>query len=179
MPQIINIDGKEITIDGFNVTLLDNELGENVTYTLKGFSGDVDSNNISIEFGRTLITSNGFKIPLDGNGNYQLELDVVSLISDSLIKAFINVLFKDALKNKGIQADQIFNDKGEIEVITKPVTPKISEWIQPLGNNGLYPYLDQNTKKPYQISHKGSLWENTHSGGLNVWEPGVFGWKKI
>jgi hypothetical protein len=55
----------------------------------------------------------------------------------------------------------------------------IEVWKQPIGGDGKYPYINPLTTKPYQVSHKESLWENTHTGGLNVWEPGVFGWKKI
>jgi hypothetical protein len=179
MANIINIEGTEITIDGFNVTFIDKKLGENVTYTLKKVNANVDENFISVEFGRKLITSNGFEIPLDGSERYKLDIDLINLVYETLTKTFINTLFKDGLRNQGIEAEQIYNDKGEIEVITKPITPIITLWVQPLGNNGLYPYLDPKTNKPYQVSHKESLWENTHTGGLNVWEPGVFGWKKI
>jgi hypothetical protein len=55
----------------------------------------------------------------------------------------------------------------------------VEVWKQPIGGDGKYPYINPLTTKPYQVSHKDSLWENTHTGGLNVWEPGVFGWKKI
>jgi hypothetical protein len=55
----------------------------------------------------------------------------------------------------------------------------VEVWKQPIGGDGKYPYINPLTAKPYQVSHKDSLWENTHTGGLNVWEPGVFGWKKI
>ena len=60
--------------------------------------------------------------------------------------------------------------KGSIEI-----------WTQQLGNTGKYPYLDPLTGKPYIVSHKDSLWENTITsiGFLNTYEPGVFGWKKI
>jgi len=55
----------------------------------------------------------------------------------------------------------------------------VEVWKQPIGGDGKYPYINPLTAKPYQVSHKDSLWDNTHTGGLNVWEPGVFGWKKI
>ena len=55
----------------------------------------------------------------------------------------------------------------------------IEIWTQPTGGDGKYPLIDPKTTKPYQVIHKGSTWENTHTGGLNVWEPGVFGWKKL
>jgi len=59
------------------------------------------------------------------------------------------------------------------------VTVGMEIWSQPTGGDGKYPYLDPKTSSPYRVSHKTNTWENTHQGGLNVWEPGVFGWKKI
>lgn len=55
----------------------------------------------------------------------------------------------------------------------------IEVWIQPIGGDGKYPYRDQNTSLPYRVSHKGFIWENNFQGGLNVWEPGSFGWTQI
>jgi hypothetical protein len=55
----------------------------------------------------------------------------------------------------------------------------VEVWKQPIGGDGKYPYINPLTTKPYQVSHKDGLWENTHTVGLNVWEPSVFGWKKI
>ncbi len=53
----------------------------------------------------------------------------------------------------------------------------IEVWAQPTGGDGKYPFLNPATGKAYEVTHKGSTWENTHKTGLNVWEPGVFGWK--
>jgi hypothetical protein len=55
----------------------------------------------------------------------------------------------------------------------------IEVWTQQTGNTGKYPYKDPLTDKPYVVSHKGLLWENTVTGTLNIWEPSVFGWKQI
>jgi hypothetical protein len=55
----------------------------------------------------------------------------------------------------------------------------IEIWNQPTGGDGKYPYLDPATGEPYRVLFNGETWENNHQGGLNVWQPGVFGWKKI
>jgi hypothetical protein len=55
----------------------------------------------------------------------------------------------------------------------------IEVWTQPIGGDGKYPYIDPETGQPYKVMHNGDTWENNHQGGLNVWEPGVFGWTKI
>lgn len=52
----------------------------------------------------------------------------------------------------------------------------IEVWSQPIGGDGKYPYLDPVTSLPYQVTHNGSTWNNTLTSGLNVWEPGVYGW---
>lgn len=50
-------------------------------------------------------------------------------------------------------------------------------WSQPIGGDGKYPYIDPLTGNPYLVEHNGQTWQNTYQGGLNVWEPGVFGWE--
>lgn len=55
----------------------------------------------------------------------------------------------------------------------------IEVWAQPTGGDGKYPYLDPETGQPYQVTHNGQTWQNIHQGGLNVWEPSVFGWELI
>lgn len=55
----------------------------------------------------------------------------------------------------------------------------VEAWTQPTGGDGKYPYLNPSTNQPYQVSHNGRLWENNFQGGLNVWEPGVFGWTDL
>lgn len=44
------------------------------------------------------------------------------------------------------------------------------EWVQPLGNGGY--------KKGERVTYKGKLWTSTFDG-LNVWEPGVYGWSIV
>lgn len=49
----------------------------------------------------------------------------------------------------------------------------VEVWTQPIGGSGKYVF-------GAKVSHKGGNWENTHAApSLNVWEPGVFGWKAI
>jgi hypothetical protein len=52
-------------------------------------------------------------------------------------------------------------------------------WTQPTGGDGKYPLKDPLTNEPYKVIHNGKLWENNFQGGLNVWEPGVFGWTDL
>jgi hypothetical protein len=55
----------------------------------------------------------------------------------------------------------------------------IEIWNRPTGGDGKYPYKDPSTGQPYKVLYDGETWENNHQGSLNVWQPGVFGWKKI
>jgi hypothetical protein len=63
----------------------------------------------------------------------------------------------------------------------------IELWSQPTGGDGKYPYLNPNTGLPYQVEYNGQIWENEHQNisnpadpdFLNVWVPGVFGWKLV
>lgn len=52
----------------------------------------------------------------------------------------------------------------------------IEVWSQPTGGDGKYPYIDPLTGVQYLVEHNGQIWQNTYEAGLNVWEPGVFGW---
>lgn len=56
----------------------------------------------------------------------------------------------------------------------------IEVWIQPIGGDGKYPYIDPLTGNPYQVTHNGLTWvNNVPAPTLNVWEPGVYGWTQI
>lgn len=55
----------------------------------------------------------------------------------------------------------------------------VEVWSQPIGGDGKYPYLNPDTGNPYIVTHNGVCWENNFEDGLNVWEPGVFGWTEI
>ena len=48
------------------------------------------------------------------------------------------------------------------------------EWAQPLGASDAYELGNI-------VSHKGKIWKCTEvgGGGVNSWEPGVFGWTEI
>jgi hypothetical protein len=47
---------------------------------------------------------------------------------------------------------------------------EILPWVQPTGAQDAYQIGDR-------VTHKGFTWESINAN--NVWEPGVFGWKKI
>lgn len=50
----------------------------------------------------------------------------------------------------------------------------VGRWIQPAGQVGAYKLGDR-------VKHNGSTWICTavDGGGLNIWEPGVYGWELI
>lgn len=48
----------------------------------------------------------------------------------------------------------------------------IEVWVQPIGGDGKY-------VEGATVTHNGRTWRNDHTGGLNVWEPSVFGWTDI
>ena len=55
----------------------------------------------------------------------------------------------------------------------------IEIWTQPKGGDKKYPNINPDTGSVYIVEHNGQLWENAHTGGFNVWPPGVFGWTQI
>lgn len=46
---------------------------------------------------------------------------------------------------------------------------EIKDWVQPQGDHDAY-------AKGAVVKHNGDIWESEYDA--NVWEPGVFGWKK-
>ena len=65
-------------------------------------------------------------------------------------------------------------------VIAPPTDDGIEIWVQPIGGDNRYPYLDPETGEPFLVRYPdadGSVWRNTYEGGLNVWVPGQFGWE--
>lgn len=54
--------------------------------------------------------------------------------------------------------------------VRKTAGAQPDEWVQPLGNGGY--------KKGERVTYKGKLWTSTFDG-LNVWEPGVYGWSIV
>jgi hypothetical protein len=177
---IITINGKEIEIQDFQVKFFYEKLGLDNLVKIDSIYINPIQNTIVVNTTSSIFSPTG--IELEGNliGQINIDGDIVkSLVSNELIQKITNLVFNEIMVQFGIEAEQIYNQDGQIEVITKPIEPKIETWVQQQGNTGKYPYINPLTTKPYQVSHKSSLWENTHTGGLNVWEPGVFGWKKI
>ena len=52
------------------------------------------------------------------------------------------------------------------------VSGGIEEWSQPIGGDGRY-------VTGAIVTYQGKTYENTHTGGLNVWTPTVFGWTEV
>lgn len=114
----------EFTIEGINVSFLDSKTGLKKSYLPKNISIDVDSNSLNINFKSKLTTATNFEISINENENYRIPFDGNSLITSSLIKTFINVLFQDVLKKDGIEATQVYNNTGTLEV-----KEKIYVWV--------------------------------------------------
>lgn len=107
----------------------------------------------------------GFSFPLELKVNYiddQLEIRLFKCIQSHNKQLNFNPVATPALWSEIIISD------GGIEA-----------WTQPIGGDGKYPYIDTLTGNPYIVTHNGNTWQNNHQGGLNVWEPGVFGWIQI
>lgn len=107
----------------------------------------------------------GFSFPLELKVNYiddQLEIRLFKCIQSHNKQSNFNPVVTPALWS------EIIIGNGGIEV-----------WTQPIGGDGKYPYIDPLTGNPYIVTHNGFTWQNNHQGGLNVWEPGVFGWVQV
>lgn len=57
---------------------------------------------------------------------------------------------------------------------------EVTTWIQPLNQFTAYALLNAFTGEPDYVEHAGHVWyvEQADGAGWNIWEPGVFGWRK-
>lgn len=55
---------------------------------------------------------------------------------------------------------------------------EITTWVQPLNQFTAYFLVNQFTGQPDEVAHNGKIWvvSQGDGAGLNIWEPGVFGW---
>jgi hypothetical protein len=55
---------------------------------------------------------------------------------------------------------------------------EITEWVQPINQFFAYFLVNEFTGLPDEVFHNGQVWfvSQADGAGLNVWEPGVFGW---
>lgn len=55
---------------------------------------------------------------------------------------------------------------------------EVTVWIQPLNQFTAYFLVNPFTGQPDEVTHNGQVWfaSQGDGAGLNIWEPGVFGW---
>ena len=58
------------------------------------------------------------------------------------------------------------------------VPGEVTVWLQPIDQYDAYYVTNPFTGEPDQVTHNGQQWAVSEgdAAGLNVWEPGVFGW---
>ena len=58
---------------------------------------------------------------------------------------------------------------------------QVTAWLQPLDQHDAYYLVNPFTGKPDQVTHNGKTWKVSQGdgSGLNIWEPGVFGWTQV
>ena len=54
----------------------------------------------------------------------------------------------------------------------------VTKWVQPLNQFTAYYLVNPFTGAPDEVEHNGQAWfvNQADGAGLNIWEPGVFGW---
>jgi hypothetical protein len=54
----------------------------------------------------------------------------------------------------------------------------VTVWVQPTNQFTAYYLVNDFTGKPDEVTHNGQTWfaSQGDGAGLNIWEPGVFGW---
>ena len=63
-------------------------------------------------------------------------------------------------------------------VVPARMPGEITTWIQPLNQFTAYYLVNAFTGEPDEVTHNGQTWfaSQGDGAGLNIWEPGVFGW---
>lgn len=63
-------------------------------------------------------------------------------------------------------------------VVPARIPGEITTWIQPINQFTAYFLVNQFTGEPDEVTHNGQTWfaSQGDGAGLNIWEPGVFGW---
>jgi hypothetical protein len=63
-------------------------------------------------------------------------------------------------------------------VVPARMPGEITTWIQPLNQFTAYFLVNPFTGQPDEVTHNGQTWfaSQGDGAGLNIWEPGVFGW---
>lgn len=114
---IITVSGKEIDLTGREIKFLDVETGLIRIVNTKGIYINLEDKSVSYEVVTKLITPTGFEIGQAQTSSYVLNIPVKDVLSDGFNKPFINDVFRDALKVYGINAKQIFDSTGKLNII--------------------------------------------------------------
>jgi hypothetical protein len=63
-------------------------------------------------------------------------------------------------------------------VIPARVPGEVTVWVQPTNQFTAYYLVNAFTGLPDEVEHNGQIWfaSQGDGAGLNIWEPGVFGW---
>ena len=66
-------------------------------------------------------------------------------------------------------------------VVQARVPGEVTVWVQPLNQYDAYYLHNPFTGLPDQVTHNGKQWyvSQGDGAGLNIWEPGVYGWTVI
>ena len=66
-------------------------------------------------------------------------------------------------------------------VVPARVPGEVTQWVQPFNQFTAYYLVNAFTGLPDQVTHNGGQWKVSQGdgAGLNVWEPGAFGWELI
>ena len=66
-------------------------------------------------------------------------------------------------------------------VVQARVPGEVTVWVQPLNQYDAYYLHNPFTGLPDQVTHNGKQWyvSQGDGAGLNIWEPGVFGWLQV
>ena len=66
-------------------------------------------------------------------------------------------------------------------VVQARVPGEVTIWVQPLNQFTAYYLHNPFTGLPDQVTHNGKTWyvSQGDAAGMNIWEPGVFGWLEV
>lgn len=74
------------------------------------------------------------------------------------------------------------NAPGLQALVVPARTPgEVTTWIQPLNQFTAYFLVNSFTGQPDEVTHNGQTWfvSQGDGAGLNIWQPGVFGWTVV
>jgi hypothetical protein len=63
-------------------------------------------------------------------------------------------------------------------VVRARIPGEVTTWVQPINQFTAYYLVNPFTNAPDEVTHNGQTWfvSQGDGAGLNIWEPGVFGW---